>query len=245
MENRKRKREFTMIHEPDESYIDIINTKKRLFNKLIEKPLMLKPPEDLLIEKTSGNKQQFSWRLPSIYTILEMCKNENNNNCSALKNIAKLLNTKYKHHYIHLFDLKKYSIRQAAFSDAKKKIDWILFNVFINDNFAHLIKAYDKILENKDRDDLKLIFRKWYRDFLFLFNVYMKVLKKNDIKYENWVKDLIKATYYKYPELTLEQINEKFLFMGLFEYFHPIRNQYGEFEYCQVFLDPDSHFLVD
>ena len=241
MENLKRKRDVDNNIEPSDIN-KLVNIKKELFNELNTKRLVL-PVE----EKNNSNKNErnmkLSWKLPHIYQIHDMIRKTGNIN---LKNIEKLLTSKLKHHYHYPLDLNKYPAHQATFSKTRKIINNVLLEYYINDCFRNLIESYDTLLVNKQQEDLKIAFQEWYRNFLFIFNIYIKVLNMNGITYENWIKDEMKAMRMKKdPEMAEDEINNRLFYMGLFEYLHPIRNVDGEFEHCRAFLYPDMCFLVN
>ena len=182
----------------------------------------------------SNIKRDIRWIYPNIPTIIEKLRYNND-----LKNIRHKLEDKYNHYFLH-----NYVDKKELFTKDKDAKDIALRLLELYDyHFSKILKNYNNILLNNPPMDDEFIdqYKNVYRKFMTILNNCMQKLREMKISYEvlvkNMINDILIVEQAKTSRSTIDHLENRLLYIALFEYYHPIRNTNGDFEYSnEIYL---------
>ena len=202
------------------------------------KKIIITPKDDILVDNDNSNnnnsniKRNIRWIYPNIPTIIEKLRYNND-----LKNIRHKLEDKYNHYFLH-----NYVDKKELFTKDAKDIALRLLKLY-DYHFSNILKNYNIILLNNPPADDEFIdqYKSVYKTFMKILNNCMQKLREMKISYEmlvkNMINDILIVEQAKTSRSTIDHLENRLLYIALFEYYHPVRNTNGDFEYSnEIYL---------
>ena len=182
----------------------------------------------MLNDNNNNNKRDLHWIYPTIPIIIKKLRHK-----IDLRNISYKLEDAFNSRFLHNY------VDEKELFTKDEKVKGIIAELLrlYNHNFLYILKTYNMILSKYLPVDDEFIeqYKKVYKTFMASLNSRIEILSQMKISYEMWIKYIINENLLverakAYPN-TIESLENCLLYIALFEYYHPVRNPNGMFEY--------------